>query len=87
MCGVTMKNDEYICRLAFEITEEQQKRTNKNFPYYGMKRAVFSRILDEVNDIIETCGPGALGLLISGKVKAKEIIPIMAAAEEEGKDG
>ena len=74
--------EDYKPRFSFEISEEQNKRWSKLVPQYGLKKAVFSRILDEVMDIVEEEGPAALGILISGRVKPSDIIPVLNEARE-----
>ena len=71
---------DYIIRFAFEITEEQRERADRVFTQYGLRRAIFSKILDEVCDIVEQHGPAALGLLMANEVKPREIIPSMNKA-------
>lgn len=70
-----------IIRFAFEITEEQQQRANKYFSQYGMRKAVFSRILDDVLDILETVGPAAFGVLMDPNTKPREVIRSLNRAE------
>ena len=70
-------NDIYVPRFAFEITEEQQKRVNALMGGYGLRKAIFSKILDEVLDIIEAHGGMAIGILMSDVVPLKEVIPTM----------
>lgn len=69
-----------IIRFAFEITEEQRARADRVFSQYGLRRAIFSRILDDVLDIVENHGPAALGLLLANEVKPRDIIPTMNKA-------
>jgi hypothetical protein len=73
-------SSEYKPRFGFEITEEQQRRANTAFPTYGLRKAIFSIILDEVMDIIETYGGPAIGILLTGKAKPSDIIPTMNKA-------
>jgi hypothetical protein len=80
-------NVEYKPRFSFEITEEQRLRANKCFPTYGLRKAVFGRVLDEVCELIEAHGGMAIGIMMSGKVKLKEIIPVMQEVESYTKDG
>lgn len=73
-------NTKYIPRFSFEISEEQQLRANKCFPTYGLRKAIFGRVLDDICEIIETHGGIAIGIMMSGKVKLNEIIPTMKEA-------
>lgn len=79
-------NDDYIRRFAFEITEEQQTRANLLLHQYGLRRAIFSKILDDVLDMIEQYGAVSIGIMMSDKVKPRDVIPTMQKAEEI-KDG
>lgn len=79
-------SDNYTPRFAFQITEEQKARANKLISTHGLRRAIFSRILDDVLDMIENNGPGSIGVLLSGVVKPREIIRTMYLADEAGKN-
>lgn len=70
-----------IIRFAFEITEEQQRRANKVFTTYGLRRAVFSRLLDEICDIVEQVGPAAFGVFLAPDTKPREVIKSLSRAE------
>uniref|UniRef100_A0A6M3JLS3 Uncharacterized protein n=1 Tax=viral metagenome TaxID=1070528 RepID=A0A6M3JLS3_9ZZZZ len=72
---------EYKPRFSFEISEEQQTRANTLLATYGLRKAIFCKILDEVLDLIESHGGMAIGILMSEKIKVKEIIPAMAEVE------
>lgn len=72
-----MTNDEYKPRFSFEITEEQMLRANNLLATYGLRKAIFGKILDDVLDIIETHGGMAIGIMMSEKVKPREIISTM----------
>jgi hypothetical protein len=72
---------DYTPRFSFEISEEQQARTNKNISTYGLRRAIFSAILDDVNDMIEEHGGMAIGILLSGTLKPREMIKTMKGNE------
>jgi len=78
-----MSLEEYTPRFAFEITEEQKERAAKLLSQHGSRRAIFSRILDDVLDMIDEHGPMCMGLLISGAVKPREIVPTMAKVQEK----
>ncbi len=70
-------SDDYKPRFSFEITEEQMLRANNLLATYGLRKAIFGKILDEVLDIIEAHGGLAIGLMMSGQTKIKEIVPTM----------
>jgi len=80
-----MTKDDYKARFLFDITEEQKLRANKLLSQHGLRRAIFSPILDDVLDMIEEYGGVAIGVMMSGKVKLRDIIPTMHRAEEAGK--
>ena len=57
-------------------------RANKLLEQYGLRKAIFSRLLDEVLDIIEAYGGVAIGVMLSDPVKLREIIPALKHVEE-----
>ena len=75
-------NDETKPRFSFEITESQRMRCIKHLGNYGIRKAIFSKILDDVLDMVENHGGMALGILMSEKVKPREIISSMAEVEQ-----
>ena len=72
---------DYKPRFSFEISEEQQLRANNLLSTYGLRKAIFGKLLDDVLDIIETYGGLAIGLMMSEKVKPREILPTMKEVE------
>ena len=78
-------NSDYRPKFAFEITEEQKMRADRLLDTYGLRKAVFGRVLDEVLDLIEEHGGVAIGILMSPVVKPREILPSMKKVEEIGK--
>lgn len=79
------KNEDYVPRFSFEITEQQKQRADKLLAQYGLRKAVFQHILNDVLDLIEEYGGAAVGILMSDVVKPRDVIPIMKRAEEKGK--
>lgn len=79
-----MTND-YKPRFSFEITEEQMLRANKILSQYGLRKAIFGKILDEVLDLIESHGGMAIGIMMTEKVKIKDILPTMRKVADTGK--
>ena len=80
-----MPKTENKIRFIFEITEEQQQRALKIFSEYGMRRAVMSRILDEVMDMIEIHGHMFAAILIDKDTTSSEVrklMPSMKKTEE-----
>lgn len=79
------KKPENKIRFIFEITEEQQQRALKVFSEYGMRRAVMSRVLDEVMDMLEKHGYMFAAVLIDKDTtseEARKLIPSMKKMEE-----
>ena len=78
-------SEEYKPRFSFEITEEQQTRANRLLSTYGLRKSVFSVILDDVLDLIEKHGHIIVGVILDGAAKPREIIPSIAKAERKAK--
>jgi len=76
---------DYKPRFVFEITEEQKQRADKLLTTYGLRKAIFGAVLDDVLDLIEDYGGVAIGVLMSGTVKPRDILPRMKETEEVGK--
>jgi hypothetical protein len=79
------KSDDYIIRFIFEISEEQRKRADKLLGAYGLRRRVFSMILDDLLNLIEEEGQVALGILISETLKPRDILPCLNQASKGAK--
>ncbi len=75
-------NTDYKPRFAFEITEEQNKRASVLLATYGLRKAIFGKILDDVLDLIESHGGMAIGIMMSEKVKPREILSTMAEVSQ-----
>lgn len=75
-------SDDYKPRFGFEITYEQKHRADRILDQYGLRKAIFGRILDDVCDLIEDHGGVAIGILMSGQVKPREILPSMNEVEQ-----
>jgi hypothetical protein len=69
--------DDYKPRFSFEISEEQMLRANKLLAQYGLRKAIFGKVLDEVLDLIESHGGIAIGIMMTERIKVKDIIPTM----------
>ena len=74
-------NPDYRPRFSFDLTDEQQTRANKLISTHGMRKALFSPILDDVLDLIEKHGQVIAGLIMDKRVKPKEIIPLLKKVE------
>lgn len=68
-------------RFSFEISQEQQDRALRIFSEYGMRKAVMSRILDEVMDMIEKHGYLVVGLILDKDTEIRKIVPSLAKAD------
>jgi len=77
-----MSNEDYIPRFSFEISQEQQLRTQKLLGTYGLRKALFNIILDDVLDLVEDYGGMAIGLIISGKIKPRKVLPSLNKVDQ-----
>lgn len=77
-----MANEDYKPRFSFDITEEQKFRADTLLSTYGLRKAIFGHVLNDVLDLIEEFGGVAIGILMSGKTKPREILPVMKQVEE-----
>ena len=73
-------NDDYKPRFSFEISEEQKARADELITVYGIRKSLFSIILDDMLDLIESHGNAVVGIILDGQVKPKDILPVMAKA-------
>ena len=78
-------NEDYKPRFSFEITEEQKQRADSLLVTYGLRKAIFGPVLDDILDMIDEYGGVAIGVMMSGKLKPRDVIPTMKKAEEAGK--
>lgn len=78
-------NTDYKPRFSFEISWEQKDRADQLLTTYGLRRAMFGKILDDVLDMVEEFGGVAIGVIMSGAAKPRDVIPSMKQAEEAGK--
>ena len=74
-------SSEYKPRIIFEITEEQQRKADTYLCAHGVRKAIFSLLLDEVLELIETEGNIALGLLLSKAMSPSDILPSLRGAK------
>jgi len=82
---MTFDDSDYKPRFSFEITEDQKFRADNLLSVYGLRKAIFGQILDDVLDLIEEYGGVAIGVIMSGKIKPRDIIPSMKKVEENKK--
>jgi len=76
---ITM-NEDYKPRFSFEITEEQKQRADRILNDHGMRRTMFSPILDDILDLLEQHGKVIYGLIADRKVKPRTVVPSLAQA-------
>jgi len=76
-----MSNEDYKPRFSFEISYEQKQRADALLVNYGLRKALFTKILDDVLDLIEDHGGIAIGIIMSGQVKPRDVLPSMKKAE------
>ncbi len=74
--------EKYLPRFSFEITEEQRMRADSVIDQYGMRKALFGIILDDVLDLLEQYGGVAIGVILSKKLKPRDILPTLHQIEE-----
>jgi len=77
-----MTIEDYKPRFAFEISPEQKARADRVIDTHGLRRALFSPILDDVLDLLEKHGQVVAGLIIDKHVRASDIIPIISKARK-----
>ena len=68
-------------KFSFEISEDQQRRALRAFPYYGQRRAVMSIILDELLDMVEKHGQMVFGIILDNDESLRECIPSLNRIE------
>lgn len=88
-----MTDIDYKPRFSFEITEEQKQRIDTLLSAHGVRRAVFSPILDNVLDLIEKHGEKFIVAVQLDLAKPSDLVqPIKEAVKtleelEDLKDG
>lgn len=75
---------DYKPRFSFEITEDQMLRANKLLSQYGLRKAIFSKILDDVLDSIETNAGMSIGILMAEKVIMNGIVAVLSKGSKKG---
>ena len=78
-------SEDYKPRFSFEISFEQKERADRLLINYGLRKAIFSHILNDVLDLIEDHGGMVIGILMSDKCKPRDILPKMKEAETSAK--
>ena len=80
-----MSNDLVKHRFLFEISEEQMIRANRLLSQYGLRKAIFGKLLDDVLDSIEVDAGMSIGILMSEKVVMSGIMAILASKTKKAK--
>jgi len=75
----------YKPRFSFEITEEQKVRADRLITVYGIRKSLFSILLDDMLDLIDSHGNAVVGIILDGQVKPRQVLPTLAKAEREVK--
>ena len=78
-------SEDYRPRFSFDITEEQQLRANKLIATHGMRKALFQPILDDVLDLIQEHGQIVAGIIMDGRVRPRDVVPLLKKAESRAK--
>ena len=78
---------DYKPRFSFEITEEQMLRANKLLSQYGLRKAIFGKVLDDILDSIEVDTGMTIGLLMSEPIVMKGIMVALADRTKVKKGG
>ena len=76
-----MINEDYKPRFSFEISPEQKQRADTLLANYGLRKALFTKILDDTLDLIDEHGGMVIGIIMSDKCKPRDILPSMKKAE------
>lgn len=78
-------SDIYVSRFSFEISDKQRERVDRLLNVHGIRKALFSIVLDDVLDLIENHGNVVIGIILDGAAKPNEILPTLSKAERKGK--
>jgi len=78
-----MTNEEYRPKFSFEISEELKQRANRTLAVYGLRKSIFTPILEDVLDLIEKHGQMFVGAILDQAIKPHEVIPTIAKAERK----
>ena len=78
-------SEDYKPRFSFEITEELKQRADRVLSVYGLRKTIFTPILEDVLDLIEKHGQIVVGIILDRAAKPREILPTLAKAERKVK--
>lgn len=60
-------------RLSIDISEEQDAKLRELVPW-GLKKQLFSKVIDELIELLEEHGEMAIGALLAGKIRFLDIM-------------
>lgn len=76
---------DYKPRFSFEISEDQMLRANRLLSQYGLRKAIFGKVLDDILDAIEIDAGMTTGLLMSEPVVMKGIMVALTERTQKAK--
>lgn len=79
------KDQLYVPRISFEISEELKARTDKYLSTHGIRKAIMTPILEDLLDMIEEHGQIVVGVILDASVRPRDIIKTMQKAERKAK--
>ncbi len=77
-----MPSSEYKPRFSCEISDLQKLRVNRLLSEFGVKKAFFGPILDDVLDLVEKHGNKFIVAITGNMIKPMEIIPAIKNAKD-----
>lgn len=75
---------EWRPRLSVEVSPEVFEEMQKLIPW-GMRRQIFSVILEHTLKLIKTHGPGVLAILMSGELRFEEMLRVRLPKNDDDK--
>lgn len=79
-----MLTKSYRPRLTVEISEEQKIRLDRCLSQHGIRKPIFSRIVDNLCDLVEKYGENVLGCILGDDLTVEELMKILLKPKEEG---
>lgn len=77
-----MPSPDYKPRFSCEISMEQKKRVDKLLNQFGVKKAFFGPILDDILDLVEKHGEKFIVAITAKMATPNQLIPSMREAKE-----
>lgn len=78
-----MLTKSYRPRLTVEISEEQKTRLDRCLSQHGIRKPVFSRIVDNLCDLVEKYGENVLGVVLGDELTLEELMKILLKPRKE----